>query len=277
MQLSELLAMNINQASSKSCFVLFEAGLLDNKTLRQVCELADGKMRTLFVHPQLEHLVAVGPWLIQIAQTDDTIPNILEQQGVLRGIIWSDLLLPQLAEQLSWGCVVQSPEKTGTLLRFYTPDALQHLALRNDLSWHPELFNGIESWYISTEKQRWKVLFLPRSNNAPPCVKQNIVILDNELWSALSGDHEVTALLKVWQQQPQSSHFPICSQRAIVRKALDKAKQAGLVLPIDKKIYALHYLSGGNQSIHSEAMSLALNNVINNKITLAEALLQENE
>lgn len=276
MILSELLIVShMAKEITASSYALFEAGLVENKILREICASASNQMRSLFVHPQLESLISVGPWLIKITDLNDTIPDVLDKQGALRGIIISSLALPQLAEQLSWGCIVKSPDDKGLLLRFYTPYVLQHLSKRNDLNGYSALFNGIDKWFVPNIDQRWWPLSLTTPLNIEYDKTHKTIELDQALWELLNGDTDVSALLRVWIQQPQSKNFPACIQRAMVHKALDKVQQAGLSRPIDKKIYALHYLSGGNKAIQSSDMTRALEKVTAGNITLSEALLQE--
>ncbi|MGB7800551.1 DUF4123 domain-containing protein [Buttiauxella sp.] len=278
MTLSELLIVShMTQETTTSSYALFEAGLVENKILREICASASDRMRSIFIHPQLETLVSIGPWLIKINDLNDTIPLTLEEQGALHGIIISSVALPQLAEQLSWGCVVKSPVNKGLLLRFYTPHVLQHLSQRNDLNGYSALFSGIKEWFVPNIKQRWWSLALIPSLNAEYDKTQKNIELDHALWEILNGDTDVSALLRVWVQQPQSKKFPVCIQRAMVHKALNKAQQAGLARPIDKKIYALHYLSGGSKAIESSDMVLAVEKVAAGNITLTEALLQDME
>ncbi|MNC03247.1 hypothetical protein D3C75_506470 [compost metagenome] len=276
MILSELLIVShMAKEATASSYALFEAGLVENKVLREICASASDRMRSLFIHPQLESLVSVGPWLIKITDLNDTIPDVLDKQGALRGIIISSLALPQLAEQLSWGCIVKSPDDKGLLLRFYTPYVLQHLSQRNDLNGYSALFNGIDKWFVPNMDQQWWPLSLTPALNTEYDKTHKTIELDQALWELLNGDTDVSALLRAWIQQPQSKHFPACIQRAMVHKALNKAQQAGLSHPIDKKIYALHYLSGGNKEIQSSDMTRALEKVTAGNITLTEALLQE--
>jgi len=272
-----LIVSHMAKETTASSYALFEAGLVENKVLREICASASDRMRSLFIHPQLESLVSVGPWLVKITDLNDTIPDALDKQGALKGIIVSSLTLSQLAEQLSWGCIVKSPDEKGLLLRFYTPHVLQHLSQRNDLNGYTALFNGIDKWFVPNVDQRWWPLSLTPPLETEDNKTYKTIKLDQALWELLNGDTDVSALLRVWIQQPQSKNFPACIQRAMVQKALNKAQQAGLSHPIDKKIYALHYLSDGSKAIQSSDMTRALEKVAADNITLSEALLQDIE
>lgn len=278
MLLSELLiASHIAKAETASTYALFEAGLVENKILREICASASDRMRSIFIHPQLEPLVSIGPWIIKINDLNDTIPYTLEKQGALHGIIISSVALPQLAEQLSWGCVVKSPANKGVLMRFYTPHVLQSLSHRNDLNGYSTLFARVDNWFIPSFEMQWQPLDLkvPLTTGHEKC--QKTIELDQPFWDSLHGDADVCSLLRIWLQQPQSKNFPVCIQRAMVHKALSKAQKAGLSRPLDKKIYALHYLNGGNKAVQSLDMALALKKVAAGNITFTEALLQDME
>lgn len=57
------------------------------------------------------------------------------------------------------------------------------------------------------------------------------------------------------------NQFPPCARRNMVEKALDKARQIGLIKPLDQKIYALSYLNGEKEYLESAEFQAVLEKV----------------
>ncbi|MCE9872953.1 DUF4123 domain-containing protein [Hafnia alvei] len=261
----------IHQHYGLSWFVLFESGSLPLRVFRQINEMSSASLRTLYSHPDLYSLIPYGPWLLKIESNNDPSLDVLIQHDGVLGLLLSSLTLTELADQLSYGCVVKQPNNKGIVLRFYNPSALPKLARRSDLPWHYPLFSGIKQWWFPHRGAEWQQLsFTPVSAKYATLVK--IVHLDEALFSELTGDTEVTVVLKMWQKFPQSHSCPRCVRRDRVFHALELATQNFLQTSSDRRIFALCYLLYGKKGLESEQMSNALQRVHQDKVALSQAL-----
>jgi hypothetical protein len=74
------------------------------------------------------------------------------------------------------------------------------------------------------------------------------VQLTPALYQALEGSPQAHRLLALWQSGDNIAQFPSCERMAMVRKALDKAKQAG-ASDAQLMFWGLAYLEGGRSSL----------------------------
>ena len=186
--------------------------------------LSEGLFLPLYLHDDLFELVNLGPWLWQCSQQDEGLLAELAEQGHVVGLIDSERPVEALQEQLALGARVIEPNgKFSILLRFYTPDALPLLLDKQDAPW------------------RELVLSIPLS-------EPELVQLTPALYQALEGSPQAHRLLALWQSGENIGQFPPCERMAMVRKALDKAKQTGAT-DAQLMLWGLAYLEGGRSAL----------------------------
>lgn len=206
--------------------------------------LSEGSFRPLYLHDDLFDLVNLGPWLWLCPQNDEALLAELAEQGHVVGLIESNQSLEALQAQLVLGARVIEPEgKFSLLLRFYTPDALPLLLDQQDAPWFGGLFGGISRWWLWECDGNWRelVLFIPPA-------EPELVQLTPALYQALEGSPQAHRLLALWQSGENIAQFPPCERMAMVRKALDKAKQAGAT-DAQLMLWGLAYLEGGRSAL----------------------------
>lgn len=227
------------------------------------------EMFPLYIHPQLYQAKDYGPWLLNIKHKEKFGEYISKTPGVV-GVIVSTRSSSALAIQLANGCSIIRPDGTTALVRFHAHHVLSILALQNEQEWHALLFNGITQWWVPA-KEGWQPIEIPASTNENPSVHK--VRLSEEVWQQIADKPEVSSLLREWQKMPMSQHFTPCIQREMVIKALKKAKEAGVATPLDQKVYALYYLNGGRAKLESDSLRVAVPNIVNGTLTLADVLV----
>lgn len=207
-------------------------------------KLSEGQFLPLYLHDDLFELVNLGPWLWHCSQQDEGLLAELAEQGHVVGLIDSDRTVEALQEQLALGARVIEPNgKFSMLLRFYTPDALPLLLEQQDAPWLGGIFGGISRWWLRECNGNWRELDL----SVPPA-EPVLVQLTPALYQALEGSPQAHRLLALWQSGDNIAQFPPCERMAIVRKALDKAKQAG-ASDAQLMLWGLAYLEGGRSSL----------------------------
>ncbi|MFE8729025.1 DUF4123 domain-containing protein [Aeromonas hydrophila] len=198
----------------------------------------------LYLHDDLFELVNLGPWLWQCSQKDEGLLAELAKQGHVVGLIDSERPVEALQEQLALGARVIEPNgKFSILLRFYTPDALPLLLDQQDAPWLSGLFGGINRWWLRECSGNWRELVL-----SIPLSEPELVQLTPTLYQALEGSPQAHRLLALWQSGENIGQFPPCERMAMVRKALDKAKQTGAT-DAQLMLWGLAYLEGGRSAL----------------------------
>ncbi|MEL1218778.1 DUF4123 domain-containing protein [Aeromonas hydrophila] len=220
--------------------------LLEAANLRteQRERLNEGRFLPLYLHDDLFELVNLGPWIWLCSQQDEGLLAELAEQGHVVGLIDSVRPVEELQEQLALGARVIEPSgKFSILLRFYTPDALPLLLDQQDVPWLGGLFGGISRWWLRECNGNWRELIL-----SIPSTEPELVQLTPALYQALEGSPQAHRLLALWQLGEKIGQFPPCERMAMVRKALDKAKQAGAA---DAQLvhWGLAYLEGGRSAL----------------------------
>ncbi|QKF99353.1 DUF4123 domain-containing protein [Aeromonas hydrophila] len=206
--------------------------------------LSEGLFLPLYLYDDLFELVNLGPWLWQCSQQDEGLLAELAEQGHVVGLIDSERPVEALQEQLALGARVIEPNgKFSILLRFYTPDALPLLLEQQDVPWLGGIFGGISRWWLRECNGNWRELDL----SVPPA-EPVLVQLTPALYQALEGSPQAHRLLALWQSGDNIAQFPPCERMAMVRKALDKAKQAG-ASDAQLMLWGLAYLEGGRSSL----------------------------
>lgn len=209
--------------------------------------LSEWQFLPLYLHDDLFELINLGPWLWLCPQQDEGLLAELAEQGHVVGLIDSDRPVEALQEQLALGARVIEPDgKFSMLLRFYTPDALPLLLEHHDAPWLGGLFGGINRWWLRECNGDWRELAL----SIPPA-EPELVQLTSALYQALEGSPQAHRLLALWQSGENIGQFPPCERMAMVRKALDKAKQAGAT---DAQLvyWGLAYLEGGRSALEEQ-------------------------
>lgn len=227
------------------------------------------EMFPLYIHPQLYQAKDYGPWLLDIKHKEKFGEYISKTPGVV-GVIMSTRSPSALAIQLANGCSIITPDGTTALVRFHAHHVLSILALQNEQEWHALLFNGITQWWVPA-KGGWQPIEIPASTIENP--SDHKVRLSDEVWQQIADKPEVSSLLREWQKMPMSQHFTPCIQREMVIKALRKAVEAGVATPLDQKVYALYYLNGGRAKLESDSLRVAVPNIVNGTLTLADVLV----
>lgn len=215
-----------------------------NLSTEQRERLNEGRFLPLYLHDDLFELVNLGPWIWLCSQQDEGLLAELAEQGHVVGLIDSVRPVEELQEQLALGARVIEPSgKFSILLRFYTPDALPLLLDQQDVPWLGGLFGGISRWWLRECNSNWRELILSIPSTEPELVK-----LTPALYQALEGSPQAHRLLALWQLGENIGQFPPCERMAMVRKALDKAKQAGAA---DAQLvhWGLAYLEGGRSAL----------------------------
>lgn len=207
-------------------------------------KLSEGQFLPLYLHDDLFELVNLGPWLWLCSQQDEGLLAELAEQGHVVGLIDSEQPVEALQEQLALGArVIEPGGKFSMLLRFYTPDALPLLLEQQDATWLGGLFGGINRWWLRECNGNWRELDL----SVPPA-EPVLVQLTPALYQALEGSPQAHRLLTLWQSGENIAQFPPCERMAMVRKALDKAKQAGAT-DAQLMLWGLAYLEGGRSAL----------------------------
>ncbi|MGL5843176.1 MAG: DUF4123 domain-containing protein [Aeromonas hydrophila] len=215
-----------------------------NLSTEQRERLNEGRFLPLYLHDDLFELVNLGPWIWLCSQQDEGLLAELAEQGHVVGLIDSVRPVEELQEQLALGARVIEPSgKFSILLRFYTPDALPLLLDQQDVPWLGGLFGGISRWWLRECNGNWRELIL-----SIPSTEPELVQLTPALYQALEGSPQAHRLLALWQSGENIGQFPPCERMAMVRKALDKAKQAGAA---DAQLvhWGLAYLEGGRSAL----------------------------
>ena len=209
--------------------------------------LSEGLFLPLYLHDDLFELVNLGPWLWQYSQQDEGLLAELAEQGHVVGLIDSERPVEALQEQLALAARVIEPNgKFSMLLRFYTPDALLLLLDQQDAPWLGGLFGGINRWWLRECNGDWHELAL----SIPPA-EPELIQLTPALYRALEGSPQAHRLLALWQSGENIAQFPPCERMAMVRKALDKAKQAGAT-DAQLMLWGLAYLEGGRAALEEQ-------------------------
>lgn len=227
------------------------------------------EMFPLYIHPQLYQAKDYGPWLLDIKHKEKFGEYISKTPGIV-GVIVSTRSSSALAIQLANGCSIITPDGTTALVRFHAHHVLSTLALQNEQEWHALLFNGITQWWVPA-KEGWQPIEIPASTIENP--SDHKVRLSEEVWQQIADKREVSSVLREWQKMPMSQHFTPCIQRDMVIKALRKAVEAGVATPLNQKVYALYYLNGGRAKLESDSLRVAVPNIVNGTLTLADVLV----
>jgi hypothetical protein len=268
MDTTALLAAFPGSTEENIC-LLFEAGAQPENDFLAFKARHENRLHSLYIHPQLTEFQNYGPWLLEVDDKEQ-IKAYLETLPGCVAVIISGRYPPSLAIQLSRGCTIVPPEGTAVLARFYASHVITVLAARSGHDWHAFLFNGITQWWFPGETQ-WQPLSITPSEVENPT--NHIIRLDNVTWQQIADKPEVTSTLNEWQKMATSRAFPPCAQRLMVIKALKKSEDAGLLSPLDKKVYALYYLNGGKRVLESDALRVALPAVISGARSMAEVLV----
>lgn len=206
--------------------------------------LSEGLFLPLYLHDDLFELVNLGPWLWHCSLQDGGLLAELAEQGHVVGLIDSERPVEALQEQLALGArVIEPGGKFSMLLRFYTPDALPLLLEQQDAPWLGGLFGGINRWWLRECNGNWRELVL-----SIPLSEPELVQLTPALYQALEGSPQAHRLLALWQSGENIGQFPPCERMAMVRKALDKAKQTGAT-DAQLMLWGLAYLEGGHSAL----------------------------
>ncbi|HAT1613586.1 TPA: DUF4123 domain-containing protein [Raoultella ornithinolytica] len=268
MDSTELLTA-LSYSSGENISLLFEAGAQPEEDFLAYKAKHEGRMHSLYIHPQLTEFRNYGPWLLEIDNAEQ-LPDYLTSLPGCAAVIVSTRFSSMLAVQLSRGCTIVQPDGSTALTRFYASHVIGVLAQCAENDWHAFLFNGITQWWLPGETQ-WQALVIKPPEADKPT--NHIIRLDKATWQQIADKPEVTSVLNEWQKMPTSRKFPACAQRLMVIKALNKSKESGLLSGADQKVYALYYLNGGRQELESDALKVALPKVLNGTQSLAQVLV----
>lgn len=268
MDSSELIAALPGRTEEIIC-LLFEAGAQPEEDFLAFKAKHEDRMHSLYIHPQLTEFQNYGPWLLEIDNAE-RLPDYLASLQGCAAVIVSARFASLLAVQLSRGCTIVQPDGSTELTRFYASHVMEVLAQRADCDWHTFLFNGITQWWFPGE-MKWQPLDIIPSEVEMPT--NHIIRLDKATWQQITDKPEVTSVLSEWQKMPTSRAFPPCAQRSMVIKALNKSKESGLLSAADQKVYALYYLNGGRAKLESDSLRVAVPNIVNGTLTLADVLI----
>lgn len=268
MDSTELLTA-LSYSSGENISLLFEAGAQPEEDFLAYKAKHEGRMHSLYIHPQLTEFRNYGPWLLEIDYAEQLADCLNSVPGCV-AVIVSRHYSSILAVQLSRGCTIVQPDGSTALTRFYASHVMETLVQCADCDWHAFLFKSITQWWFPGERQ-WQPLTIMPSEVEKPT--NHIIKLDKATWQQIADMPEVTSVLNEWQKMPTSRKFPACAQRLMVIKALNKSKESGLLSGADQKVYALYYLNGGRQELESDALKVALPKVLNGTQSLAEVLV----
>ncbi|WP_435953147.1 DUF4123 domain-containing protein [Dryocola sp. BD626] len=249
-------------------YLLFEAGAQITENFRIFQSEHASYMYSLYIHPQLEEFQEYGPWLLEAKNKTQLLEYLENLPGII-GVIVANRHLSSVAIQLSRGCVAIGPENKASLIRYYAQQVLKVLVLSAENDWHAFLFRDIGQWWVPGNEQ-WEQINIPTSTASNPM--DHVVRLDKEVWQQITDKAEISSILTQWQKMPSSQHFPHCTQRDMVIKALRKAKEASIPEGTDSKLYALYYLNGGKMVLESDEMQISLQQVSLGKISLEQLL-----
>lgn len=250
-------------------YLLLEGGTQETQAFEAFYTLNASEMYSLYLHPQLAEFKNYGPWLQAVKNNNELTQKIKDTPGVVGVIATKSCLSGALAAQLSYACTVIGPDDTTALIRFYTRQVISLLAQCGEQEWHTFLFRNITRWWAPLEGG-WQPVPLLASTAENP--RDHAVRINEEIWQQIMDEPEVGAILTQWQKMPASQHFPPCSQRDMVIKALEKARLAGMPAGVDSKLYALYYLNGGKKILESEGMQVSLGKVSQGEVSLKEIL-----
>ncbi|MBV7414687.1 MULTISPECIES: DUF4123 domain-containing protein [unclassified Aeromonas] len=218
-----------------------------NLSAEQRERLNEGRFLPLYLHDDLFDLVNLGPWLWLCSQLDAGLLAELAEQGHVVGLIDCERPVEALQEQLALGArVIEPGGKYSMLLRFYTPDALPLLLDQQNAPWLGGIFGGISCWWLRECDGNWRELVL----SIPP-TEPELLQLTPALYQALEGSPQAHRLLALWQSGENIAQFPPCERMAMVRKALDKAKQTGAT-DAQLMLWGLAYLEGGRSALEEQ-------------------------
>lgn len=262
-----LLLSTLPDCVNQNIYLLFEAGAQSRESFQAFHAQSTSNLYSLYLHPQLTEFQLYGPWLLrvnnktQLARFTDEIPGCT-------GVVLSHRHLSSLAIQLSRGCTIVAPDGTTALVRFYARHVIDVLAQAGEQDWHAFLFRDITQWWVPGERQ-WQRLFITAAGET---LANPIIHLDQKSWQDISDPPLIGNILQQWQKMSAARHFPPCTQRAMVLKAVKKAQSAGLSSPQDQTLYAFYYLSGGKVLLESELLDPLLHQVNRGEKGLRDAL-----
>lgn len=255
------------ESENTHLFLLLEGGAQTPDAFQAFYNENASALYSLYLHPRLAEFKNYGPWLFAL-KNREALQRYIESIPGITAVIASSCSGGALAVQLSAACTLISPDGAA-LVRFYVRDVMRLLASRNDREWHSMLFRGVTQWW-SPEENGWHPIDIPSSLviNA----KDSAIRLNKEEWQYIADEPVVTSILTAWQKLPSSQHIPPCVQRDMVKKALNKACEAKMKLGTEQKLYALFYLNGGKKILESVTIQSALDNVVQDKVSLEQVL-----
>ena len=248
-------------------YLLFEAGAQDLELFHAFYSKHANKLYSLYLHPQLTGFQDYGPWLLEVKDKAQ-LKYFLDILPGYAGVITSPRHLSSVAIQLSRGCTIVVFDGATSLVRFYASHVIEVLAECADQDWHKFLFCGLTQWWVPEYAQWRQITISPSSAESPT---DPIVRIDKTLWQKISDKPEVGNVLAEWKKIPSSRHYPPCTQRSMVIKALNRARKVGLTVTNDQMLYALCYLSGNKSTLDSEPFVTSLQRVIEGHISLKQA------
>lgn len=248
--------------------LLMEGGAQTNEKFQVFYAEHSAQMHSLYLHPQLADIRNYGPWVFAVQDKND-LGKMMETIPGIVGVIASPDSPGLLAARLSVACTMIRPDEEVALVRFYSRKVISLLAQCHDQEWHSFMFNGITQWWVP-EEVSWQQITLLASTAENP--QDHAVRPGADIWQKIEDKPEVGSVLNQWQKMPASQHFPPCSQRDMVTKALEKAREAGMPEGVNVKLYALYYLNGGKKILESEEMQLSLQKVREGKTSLTKIL-----
>ncbi|POU70675.1 hypothetical protein C3387_23780 [Leclercia sp. LSNIH6] len=256
------------ESTTTQLFLLLEGGAQTPDAFQDFYNEHASALYSLYLHPQLAEFKNYGPWLFAL-KNKEALQRYIESIPGITAVIASSRSGGALSVQLSAACTIISPDGAAALVRFYTRNVINLLASRNDREWHCILFRGVSQWW-SPEENGWHPVNIPSSLiiNA----RDSAIRLNKEEWQYIADEPEVTSVLTAWQKLPSSQHIPPCVQRDMVKKALNKACEAKMKSGTEQKLYALFYLNGGKKILESVTIQSALENVVQDKVSLEQVL-----
>ncbi|HID8745093.1 TPA: DUF4123 domain-containing protein [Enterobacter mori] len=260
----------LSESTHTHLFLLLEGGAQTPEAFQAFYNEHVSALYSLYLHPQLAEFRNYGPWLFAIRDKEELMARITSTPG-LTAVIASSRSAGALAVQLSAACTMISPEGAATLVRFYMHDVIRLLAGLNEREWHSLLFRDISQWWAPGENE-WRQIHIPASTviNA----RDSAIRLNHKEWRHITDKPVVSVVLAAWQKMPSSQHFPACAQRDMVIKALNKASEAKMKAGTEQKLYALYYLNGGKKNLESDDIQVALEKVIQGKVSLEYVLFK---
>ncbi|WP_373188264.1 DUF4123 domain-containing protein [Halopseudomonas sp.] len=224
-------------------------------------------------HKAFQHLQHEGPWLVNFET--DANAQLAELQvalgkSAILGSLSSYLQADELCRHLGQALLAMAPDGRTVLLRSYTASVMPVLHERRDREWHAWLFGPINDWWVESEGQ----LTHCQGGRLHVLPDHQPISLDAALLQRLSVDPQSLALLEELENCAPDVFTSVCHGARLdqVNQALERARQSGLEHPDDQLLFATLTLMERTPLDETAQWQQALKGVIENGLTLSEAL-----